>query len=131
MSIQYSEKIRNARLDLTFSPENFSVIRVFTGPPPKTCDHPGTGTMLFEVVVLPGWFSPAYDGTKEGSGTLGSIAVASGKTGYFRAYDANGACQVQGGAGYPGYPPILGFENDKIVAGEVGLINRCRIHISP
>ena len=131
MSIQYSEKTRNARLDLTFSPENFRVIRVFTGPPPETCDDPGTGTMLFEAVVSSSWFHPAYEGTKEGSGTLGSIAVASGRTGYFRGYDQQGACQVQGGAGYPGYPPTMGFENDQIVAGEVGIINRFRVSISP
>lgn len=131
MSIQYSEKSRNARLDLTFSPENFRVIRVFTGPPPKTCDDPGTGTMLFECVVSPGWFHPAYDGTKEGGGTLASIVVATGKTGYFRAYDEKGACQVQGGAGYPGYQPVMGFENGEVFAGEVAIINRLRISISP
>lgn len=129
--IQYSTKSRNARLDLTFSHENCNLFRIFTGPPPETCDHLSTGEMLLEVAVYGEFFHPAVDGVKVGAGSLAGIAVSSGKTGYFRGYDKNGECSMQGGAGHPAYAPVIRFEKNDLVAGEIAIIKRLQIIISP
>ena len=115
--IQYWTTTRNARLDLTFSPENFRLIRVFTGPPPKTCDAPASGILLAEIEVPQDWFRPAFSGIKAAESGIGGAARATGEIGHFRAYNVAGFCTVQGGAGAPGHARIIGFKDQMVKFG--------------
>lgn len=107
--MQYSTAVRNAKLDAIEVTIGASpVLKIFTGAKPATPATADSGTVLSTVTLPSDWMAAASAGSKVKSGTWQDAAAdATGTAGYFRIYDAGGACHVQGTCGLTGTDMIM------------------------
>lgn len=101
MTLQFSDKIRNDRLDIVENDVNSGgtaagALKFFTGAPPAHCSVADSGTLLDTTTLPIDFMNDAASGSKTLKGSWTSTAAAAGTAGYFRMYDSSGTCHVQG-----------------------------------
>lgn len=99
MSLQYSEAIRNARLDVVESITGASaILKLRTGAQPANCAAADSGTVVATLNLPADWMAAASGGSKAKSGTWeDTSADASGTIAHFRLYASDGTtCHAQG-----------------------------------
>lgn len=98
MSLQFSEALRNARINaieplIGISP----ILKVRTGGRPATCAAPDAGTVLATITLPDDWMQAAATGQASKTGLWQVRATAAGTAAHFRLYAANGVtCHMQG-----------------------------------
>lgn len=90
------------------------VIKIFTGSMPATCETADSGTRLATLTLSTTAFPASTDPGSTGLATATANAItsdtnaaATGTAGYFRAYDKNAVCIVQGTVGTSSADMIL------------------------
>jgi len=98
MALQFSDAVRNARLDVIESTIGTApLLKIYTGSVPANCAAAATGTLLDTMTLPSDWMAGASGDSKSMSGTWTSTASAAGTAGYFRIYDSTGTtCHIQG-----------------------------------
>lgn len=99
MALQYSEAVRNARLDAVETTIGTSaVLKIRTGAPPANCATADSGTVLATLSLPSDWMDPASGGQKLKAGTWqDASADNAGIAAHFRLYASNGTtCHAQG-----------------------------------
>lgn len=99
MTLQYSEAVRNARLDVVESTISTAArLKIFTGSPPANCATADSGTLLADLTLPSDWMAAASGGTKAKSGTWeDTSANGTGTAGHFRIYESTATtCHMQG-----------------------------------
>lgn len=99
MAIQYSQTVRNAKLDaVEVSIGTSAILKIRSGAPPADCVTADSGTVLAELTLPADWMAGASGGTKALSGTWeDASADDTGTAGHFRIYDSGGStCHIQG-----------------------------------
>jgi hypothetical protein len=88
MAIQYSDDVRDAKLDAIETEISTSpIMRIRTNSPPADCATADTGTVLATLTLPSDWMAAASGGTKAKSGTWqDASADANGTAGHFRIY---------------------------------------------
>ncbi len=105
MAVQYSDTVKNARLDAVETAIGASpILRIRTGAPPANCAAPDTGSVLATLTLPADWMAPASGGTKAKSGVWSDASAdATGTAGHYRIYDSTGlVCHEQGTFGTSG-----------------------------
>ena len=74
-------------------------MQIFTGPPPPRCASGNTGKLLATLYLPHDWMLPAYAGSKSIAEEWGGTATDSGEPGYFRIFQDEGSCKLQGTIG--------------------------------
>jgi len=92
MSVQYSDAVRNAKLDAIESTIGASaVLKIRTGAAPATVATADSGTVLATLSLPSDWMSAASAGSKTKLGTWeDTSADGTGNAGHFRIYASNG-----------------------------------------
>jgi len=123
--VKYSVLVRNAKLDaIQREVGERPALVIFTGSPPPTCSSGATGTVLAQIPMPAEWMKIAKNGETEMNGTWTSErAVASGKPGYFRIYDAANVCHLQGSIG----PDMQIVDDEDIREGAPVVVKRFTI----
>lgn len=99
MTLQYSEAVRNARLDVVESTISTAArLKIWTGSPPADCATADSGTLLADLTLPSDWMAAASGGTKAKSGTWeDTSADGTGTAGHFRIYESTATtCHMQG-----------------------------------
>lgn len=99
MTLQYSEAVRNARLDVVESTISTAArLKIWTGSPPANCAAADSGTLLADLTLPSDWMAAASGGTKAKSGTWeDTSADGTGTAGHFRIYESTATtCHMQG-----------------------------------
>lgn len=99
MALQFSDSVRNARLDAIESTVGTTPhLRIYSGTPPANCAASATGTLLVDATLASDWAANASGGTKTLNNLpISTTAGASGNAGYFRIWDSGVVnCLVQG-----------------------------------
>ena len=122
--LQCSVPVKNRRLDAiseVVGPD--PKIRIFTEPfPPNVTDLPA-GSLLVEINLPEEWSNAAADGEKSLRGMpIFGFAQESGKANYFRIYDAEDVCHVQGTVSLSGQTGDLLLSAVDLVKGQQVLI---------
>jgi hypothetical protein len=96
--MQYSTTVRNAKLDAIETAIGASaVLKIFDGAKPANCAAPDAGTVLSTLNLPADWMADAAGGSKAKSGTWQDTAADNtGDAAYFRIYDSEGVCHIQG-----------------------------------
>lgn len=100
--MQYSETVRNAKLDSIEDAIGASaILKIRTGPKPLNCAAADAGSVLATVALPADWMAAASSGSKSMSGTWeDTSADATGVAGHFRIYDSGETeCGIQGTVG--------------------------------
>ena len=123
MALQYSEAVRNARLDQIETTIGTNVgLLIYTGLPPATPEAAPTGTLLVAMSLPADWMAAASSGTKAKQGTWSATAVGTGTAGYFRITNGSptDVGQIQGQVGTTGESPTpdMGLDNQSISSGQ-------------
>lgn len=103
MAVQYSEAVRNAKLDALETVVGPSpTLEIRTGPQPATAASPDSGIVLATLALPADWMLPASGGVKEKSGTWEDLAAdATGQAGHYRL-KAGATCHEQGSVAQSG-----------------------------
>ena len=123
MALQYSEGLRNARLDTieSFIGTNVNLL-IYTGMPPSSADAAPTGTLLVAIDLPADWMAAASGGSKAKNGTWSGTAVGTGSAGYFRITNGSptDVGQIQGRIETTGGSPSgdMGLDNISITSGQ-------------
>jgi len=99
MAIQFSDSVRNARLDSIESTIGTSaVLQIRSGSAPANCAAANTGTVLATINCPTDYMAAASGGTKAKSGTWSDTSAdATGTAGHFRLFDSTATtCHLQG-----------------------------------
>lgn len=99
MTLQYSDSVRNAKLDaIETTISTAPIMRIRTGAPPADCATADSGTVLATLTLPSDWMAAASGGSKAKSGTWqDASADAAGTAGHFRIYDSGDTtCHMQG-----------------------------------
>lgn len=98
MAVQFSETVRNARLDAIESTISTSaVLKLRTGPPPADVATADSGTELVIFALPSDWMNAAASGQMTKLGTWVNTGIAAGDAGHFRIYASDGTTQhIQG-----------------------------------
>lgn len=121
MALQYSTRVKNARLDVVESTIGASaILKIRTGAAPANCAAADTGTVLATINLPADWMSPASGGAKAKLGTWSDAAAdATGTAGHFRIYDSGGAtCDMQGSITQTGGGGDMTLDSVSITAGQ-------------
>lgn len=121
MTLQYSQTVRNARLDAVESTIGVTpLFRIYSGTKPAATTDAATGTLLAEMTLPSDWMAAASGGTKEKSGTWQDLtANATGTAGYFRVLDSTGTTtHIQGEVTDTAGAGPLKLSTTAIVSGE-------------
>jgi hypothetical protein len=119
MTIQLSERVRNARLDAVEVTIGASaVLKIRTGAQPANVAAADSGTVLATLSLPADWMAAAASGAKAKAGTWEDlIADATGAAAHFRIYDSGGVtCDMQGSVGQGSGD--LSLDNTALVAGQ-------------
>jgi len=120
MSLQYSESVRNAMLDVVESDIGTSaVLKIFSGSMPADCASANSGSELASMDLPVDWMSAAASGSKAKLGIWADeTATSTGDAGHFRIYASDGAtCHVQGTVSLAGGGGDMIFDNLTVGAG--------------
>lgn len=92
MTLQYSDAVRNAKLDAVETAIGASaVMKIRTGAPPANVATADSGTVLATLNLPADWMAAASGGTKAKSGTWqDASADAPGNAAHFRIYASDG-----------------------------------------
>ena len=98
MPVQFSVRVRNARLDVIETTIGASPkLRIYSGAMPVNCAAAPTGTLIAEITCPADWLAAASNGSKVLSGSWTVAATNAGTAGYYRIYDSTGTnCDEQG-----------------------------------
>lgn len=121
MALQFSEAVRNARLDVIESTIGTdAVIKIFDGSIPANCGTADAGTVLATLTLPTDWMAAASSGAKAKSGTWAdSAADATGTADYFRLYASDGTtCHAQGTVTATGGGGDLTVQNINFATGQ-------------
>ncbi len=124
MSLQFSDSVRNARLDAIETAVGASaVLKIRTGAPPATCATADSGTVLATLTLPSDWMAGASGGSKAKSGTWqDASADATGTAAHFRLYASDGTtCHAQGTVGTSGTDMIV--DNTSLATGQSFTVN--------
>lgn len=119
MALQFSEAVRNARLDAIEVNAGVScILRIRTNTVPANCATADAGTVLAEMTLPSDWLAAAASGAKAKSGTWeDTVADATGTAAHFRIYRSDGTTVVMQGTVGQGSGD-LSLDNTSIVAGQ-------------
>jgi hypothetical protein len=121
MAIQYSDGVRNAKLDAIETTISTSpIMRIRTGTPPADCATADSGTVLATLPLPSDWMAAASGGSKAKSGTWqDASADAAGTAGHFRIYDSGDTtCHMQGTVGATGSGADMEVDNAVFASGQ-------------
>ncbi len=92
MTLQFSESVRNARLDAIEADIGVSaVLKLRTGAPPADCGQVDSGSVLATLNLPSDWMAAAASGAKAKAGTWEDAdGDADGDAGHFRIYATDG-----------------------------------------
>ena len=118
MALQYSDTVRNAKLDAVESTIGVDpVLVMFSGGPPADCATANSGTVIATLSLPTDWMAAASGGSKAKSGTWeDTSADASGTIGHFRIFSSGGTCHAQGTCANSGAD--MNFDNNVVNAGQ-------------
>jgi len=129
MALQFSDAVRNARLDAIETAIGASaVLKIRTGAAPATCATADSGTVLATLSLPSDWMAPASGASKAKSGTWqDASADATGTAAHFRLYASDGTtCHAQGTVGTSGTDMIV--DNTSLNSGQSFTINTFTIN---
>lgn len=129
MALQFSDTVRNARLDAIETAIGVSaVLKIRTGAAPANCAAADTGTVLATLSLPSDWMAAASGASKAKSGTWqDASADASGTAAHFRLYASDGTtCHAQGTVGTSGTDMIV--DNTSLNSGQSFTINTFTIN---
>ena len=121
MSVQYSDGVRNAKLDAIETTISTSpIMRIRTGAPPADCATADSGTVLATLTLPSDWMAAASGGSKAKSGTWqDASADAAGTAGHFRIYDSGDTtCHMQGTVSATGGGGDMTCDNAVFASGQ-------------
>ena len=120
MTLQFSEAVRNARLNAVESTIGTAPkLRLITGAMPGNCAAAQTGTQLSEMSLPSDWLSAAALGVKEKLGTWTGTASAAGDIGYYRIMNTAGTvCHEQGSVTPVGGGGAITVSNISVTVGQ-------------
>lgn len=121
MALQYSTRVKNARLDVVESTIGASaILKIRTGAAPANCAAADAGTVLATINLPADWMSAASGGAKAKLGTWSDASAdATGTAGHFRIYDSGGAtCDMQGSITATGGGGDMILDSVSISAGQ-------------
>ncbi|MBP8235902.1 MAG: hypothetical protein KAY22_26770 [Rhizorhabdus sp.] len=121
MVLQYSTRVKNARLDVVESTIGASaILKIRTGAAPANCAAADAGTVLATINLPADWMSAASGGAKAKLGTWSDASAdATGTAGHFRIYDSGGAtCDMQGSITATGGGGDMILDSVSISAGQ-------------
>lgn len=119
MALQYSDTVRNAKLDAVETAISTSpFLFLFSGSPPANVATANSGTLIAVLPLPVDWMDAASGGSKAKSGTWqDTSADASGTIGHFRIFAAgNTACHIQGTCANSGAD--MNFDNNVVNSGQ-------------
>jgi len=126
MALQFSETVRNARLDAIETAIGTSaVLKIRTGAAPATCATSDSGTVLATLTLPSDWMGAASGGVKAKSGTWqDASADATGTAAHFRIYASDGTtCHAQGTVTVTGGGGDMTVDNTSFASGQSFTIN--------
>jgi hypothetical protein len=121
MTVQYSVRVRNARLDVVESTIGASAImKLRTGAAPANCAAADSGTVLATLNLPSDWMAAASGGSKDKSGTWEDLSAdAAGTAAHFRIYDSGGStCDMQGTVTATGGGGDMTVDNTSFAVGQ-------------
>jgi hypothetical protein len=121
MAIQFSEAVRNARLDAIETAIGTSaVLKIRTGSAPANVATADSGTVLATLTLPSDWMAAASGGSKAKSGTWeDTSADADGTAAHFRIYASNGTtAHMQGTVTITGGGGDLQVDNTSFATGQ-------------
>ena len=121
MTVQYSVRVRNARLDVVESTIGTSaILKIRTGPAPANCAASDSGTVLATLNLPSDWMAAASGGSKDKSGTWEDLSAdAAGTAAHFRIYDSGGStCDMQGTVTATGGGGDMTVDNTSFAVGQ-------------
>ena len=120
MPVQFSVRVRNARLDVIETTTGASPkLRIYSGAMPANCAAAPTGTLIAEITCPADWLAAASNGSKVLSGSWTVAAANAGTAGYYRIYDSAGTnCDEQGNITATGGGGSMTVDNTSIAAAQ-------------
>jgi hypothetical protein len=120
MAIQFSTRVRNARLDaIETAIGNGPTLRIRSGAMPANTGAARTGTVLATIALPADWMLAAAAAVKNMSGTWSdSAADAAGTAGYFDITAADATVDVQGTVTATGGGGDMELDNTVFAAGQ-------------
>jgi len=99
--MQYSVAVRNAKLNVIEQEIGANAsLKLMSGQLPDNCSSRETGFALATLELPPDFLQQASQGQIEKAGSWGPTrGSAPGVPAYFRIYDADGICHIQGTVG--------------------------------
>jgi len=99
--VQYSVVIRNEKLNaIVHAIGSGATLALMSGQLPDSCSSQETGFALATIALPPDFMKPASNGQVEKAGNWGTGRGSSpGVPAYFRIYDRDGVCHIQGNVG--------------------------------
>jgi len=131
MALQFSDAVRNARLDAIETAIGASaVLKIYdlTAGAPANCAASITGTVLATLSLPSDWMAAASGASKAKSGTWqDASADATGVADFFRLFASDGTtCHAQGTVGTSGTDMIV--DNTSLNSGQSFTINTFTIN---
>lgn len=126
MSVQYSVKVRNERLDqLEDSIGASPLIELRAGSPPASCAAADQGALLAQGTLPADWMAAAAAGAKAKNGTWTLIGITAGTIGHFRIKEAGSpdTCHIQGTVTATGGGGDMTVDNTSIADDQVVTVN--------
>ena len=119
MALQYSEDVRNAKLDAIESTIGTNVnLLIYSGPIPDDCASAPSGVLLVAIDLPADWMAAASGGVKAKNGTWQGTAIATGIADHFRICNGSPTdiCKIQGKIETTGGSPTgeMGLDNINI-----------------
>lgn len=99
MTVQYSDAVKNAKLDAWETAiGTVPILKLRSGAPPATPATADSGTVIATLTLPSDWMAPASGGVKAKSGTWQDLSADnSGTIGHYRIYESTGiTCHEQG-----------------------------------
>lgn len=129
MSMQFSDDLRNAWLDLIeFTIGPTAILEIRTGNQPATCSSVATGTLLATITLPSDWMNAASAGVKSKLGTWSTTTSITGTPGHFRVYNnALTVCSWQGSASLEGGGGDMEIDIVPIVSGFQFTVTVCTL----
>ncbi|MCA3695303.1 hypothetical protein [Aquidulcibacter sp.] len=119
MAIQFSVRVRNARLDAIETAIGVSpVLEIRSGAKPINCAAADTGTVLASLALPSDYMSAAASGFKQLLGTWQDLSAdATGVAGHFRL-KGGGTCDMQGDITATGGGGDMLLDNTSLATGQ-------------
>jgi hypothetical protein len=120
MAIQFSDTVRNARLDqIETTVSTAPKLQIRSGTVPANTAAADAGTLLAEITLPSDWMSAASGGAKAKLGTWSVAAVAGGIAQHFRIKNnAGSVTHIQGTVTASGGGGDMTLDNTSIAIGQ-------------